>query len=60
MFVSNAKSLVLLGRKLQMKHKNNINVGVKPETHKLVKELQLELGVKSLDEVIVYLLENVE
>ena len=43
-----------------MKHKNNINVGVKLETHKLVKELQVELGVKSLDEVIVYLLENVE
>ena len=43
-----------------MKHKNNINIGVKPETHKLVKELQVELGVKSLDDVICYLLENVE
>lgn len=43
-----------------MKHKNNINLAVKPETHKLVKELQEELKVKSLDDVIVYLLENVE
>ena len=41
-----------------MKTKNNINIEVSLENHKLIKELQLKL--KSLNDVIVYLLENVE
>ena len=44
----------------KMKHKNNINIGVRPETHKILKDLQSDLGVKSLNDVICYLLENVE
>ena len=40
--------------------KNKINIAVLTETHKLLKELQSELEVKSIDDVIVYLLENVK
>jgi len=43
-----------------MKSKNKINIAVFTETHKLLKELQWDLKVKSIDDAIVYLLENVE
>ena len=43
-----------------MKTKTYRNLGLNNETYELLKELKSELKLKSLNDVIVYLLKNVE
>ena len=38
--------------------KNYVNIGVSPETHELLKSLQWELKIESMDSVIRLLLEE--